>query len=591
MASFNDFAHVCQALSQTGSRLQMAELAGEFLAALAVDEAEIAARFMVGRAIAQGEEKRLQVSGRAVWRIVAALTGGEDQGEEIFAAATDFGEAVEMLLKLRPKEPEPTLTIAEVDRRFAELAAIEGRNSRRRKLDALRDLFAGATALEGKYLTKILIREMRHGMSEGLMLEAIARMAGRAPAEVRRMHMLEGDLGRVVHALRSPATASPGGEQASVAGAPSDSAGMEGGAVGAGGVTTAPAPAAQITTAAAARPLRPMLAAPAPSVAEAFRILGGPLALEHKLDGARVQIHCAPGAVRIFSRRLNEITPSLPEVVETAARLGARQAILDGEVIAIDGAGRPLAFQEVMRRFGRVREIERLRAEQPIRLFVFDLMALDGSLMIDLPYEERYAALSELASSAGLELAGRIVPTAAVEGQQFYARAIAAGYEGVMAKALASTYTPGVRGRGWLKIKHARTLDLVIVAADWGYGRRHGWLSNYHLAARDETSGEFVEVGKTFKGLTDADFQEMTKRLIALKTGEAHGTVFVRPEVVVEVAYSDLQRSPQYAGGMALRFARIVGVRSDKSAAEADTIEAVAAAFDRQLVKPISARE
>jgi DNA ligase-1 len=238
-----------------------------------------------------------------------------------------------------------------------------------------------------------------------------------------------------------------------------------------------------------------------------------------------------------------------------------------------------------------VREIERLRVEQPIRLFVFDLIALDGHLMIDLPYEERYAALTKLASSAGLQLANRILPVSTLEGQQFYASTIAAGYEGVVAKALASTYTPGVRGRGWLKIKHARTLDLVIVAADWGYGRRHGWLSNYHLAARDEATGEFVEVGKTFKGLTDADFQEMTDRLNALKTGEAHGTVLVRPEVVVEVAYSDIQRSPQYAGGMALRFARIVGVRSDKSAAEADTIEAVAAAFDRQMVKPLSAPE
>jgi DNA ligase-1 len=556
----------------------MAELAGEFLAQLDVDEAEIAARFMVGRALAQGEEKRLQVSGRAVWRIVAAMTGGEDQGEEIFAVATDFGEAIEILLKLRVQEPEPTLTIAGVNQRLAELAMIEGRNSRRRKLEALRDLFACAPALEGKYLTKVLIHEMRHGMSEGLMMEAVARMAGRSSAEVRRAHMLEGDLGRVVRALRSPAPIT--GSISTAAATRTDA--VTGAETGGGAMPSVAAPETG-----AMRPLRPMLAAPAPDVAEAFRILGGPVALEHKLDGARVQIHRAAGAVRIFSRRLNEITPSLPEVLEAAGRIDAPQVILDGEVIAVNSAGHPLAFQEVMRRFGRVRDIERLRVEQPIRLFVFDLMALDGHLMIDLPYEERYAALTKLASSAGLQLANRILPVSTLEGQQFYARTIAAGYEGVVAKALASTYTPGVRGRGWLKIKHARTL--VIVAADWGYGRRHGWLSNYHLAARDEATGEFVEVGKTFKGLTDADFQEMTDRLNALKTAEARGTVLVRPEVVVEVAYSDIQRSPQYAGGMALRFARIVGVRSDKSVAEADTIEAVAAAFDRQMVKPLSA--
>jgi DNA ligase 1 len=277
-------------------------------------------------------------------------------------------------------------------------------------------------------------------------------------------------------------------------------------------------------------------------------------------------------------------------VTEIAARLAAHSAILDGEVIAVDGEGRPLAFQEIMRRFGRVHDIERLRTEQPIRLFVFDLMALDGRLLIDSPYEERYAALLELAEGAELNLAERCIPASISEANQFYARAIEAGYEGIMAKGLDSLYTPGARGRGWFKIKTARTFDLVIVAADWGYGRRHGWLSNYHLAARDPVAGGFVEVGKTFKGMTDADFQEMTERLTALKTAEGHGTVFVRPEVVVEVAYSDIQRSPQYAGGMALRFARVVGVRKDKSADEADTIQTVAAAFERQLVKPVDDR-
>ncbi|HVA84264.1 MAG TPA: ATP-dependent DNA ligase, partial [Candidatus Binataceae bacterium] len=336
-----------------------------------------------------------------------------------------------------------------------------------------------------------------------------------------------------------------------------------------------------------ARPLRPMLAQPARAVADAFAILGPRFAIEHKIDGARVQIHHAPGGVRIFSRRLNEITPSLPEVAEAAARLGDRHAILDGEVIAVDPAGRPLAFQEVMRRFGRVRDVERLRLEQPIRLFVFDLLALDGELWIDRPYEERYGELSRLAEGAGLTLADRIVPAALEEAERFYSVTVAAGYEGVVAKALGSRYTPGARGRGWLKIKHAHTLDLVIVAADWGYGRRHGWLSNYHLAARDAERGGFIEVGKTFKGLTDDQFEQMTARLLALKNDETRTTVFVRPEVVVEVAYSDIQRSPQYESGMALRFARIVRIRDDKPAAEADTLAAMAAAFERQLVRPV----
>jgi len=558
VASFHDFAAVCEQLGQTQSRIQLAVMVGEFLAALDVNEAEVAARFMAGRAVEQGDEKRLQVSGRAIWKIAAEMTGAADQSEEIFTAAEDFGEAVEMMLRLRASDPPPTLTIAEVNRVFAGIAAIEGRHARARRLDALRELLERASALEAKYVAKILIREMRHGVSEGLMLEAIARMADRPAAEVRRIHMLEPDLGRVVRALR-------GGGQAGLA----------------------PGGDARAHSSPEAKPLKPMLAQPAADVADAFATLGPQLALEHKLDGARVQIHhLGAGAVKIFSRRMNEITASLPEVAEQAQRLGERRAILDGEVIAVDSARRPLAFQELMRRFRRVREIDRLRHEQPVRLFVFDLLALDGALMIDRPYRERTEALGEVAADAGIELVGRIVAPALAEAERFYRDAIAAGYEGVVAKSLTSAYTPGVRGRGWLKIKHARTLDLVIVAADWGYGRRHGWLSNYHLAAREERSGALAEIGKTFKGLTDEGFREMTERLLALKTREARGTVTVRPEVVVEVAYNDIQRSPRYESGMALRFARIVRVRDDKTAGEADTLASVAAQFERQVLRP-----
>jgi DNA ligase-1 len=556
VASFNDFALVCQDLGQTQSRLQMAEAVGTFLASLSIAEAEIAARFMVGRAMEQGEEKRLQISGRAIWKIVAEMTGGADQSEDIFAAAEDFGEAVAVMLRLRPIEPEPTLTITDIDRTFHEIAVIEGRHARTRKLDALRALFERCSAIEGKYLAKILIREMRHGVSEGVMLEAIARMANRPVAEVRRIHMLEADLGRTVRILR------------------------EGGAV----------PGATRNVSPAAKPLKPMLAQPAADIAEAFAMLGPELAFEHKLDGARVQIHHAGQATRIFSRRMNEITGSLPEVVEMMAGLGERSAILDGEVVAIDPHGRPLAFQELMRRFGRVNEIERLRAEQPIRLHLFDLLALDGVLVIDNPYSERARMLEELACSAGLQTVGRVMTPSLPEAERFFHDAIAAGYEGVVGKALRSAYMPGVRGRGWVKVKHAHTLDLVIVAADWGYGRRHGWLSNYHLAARDEHTGGFSEVGKTFKGLTDEQFREMTERLLALKVSESHGTVVVRPEVVVEVGYNDIQRSPQYEAGMALRFARIMRIRSDKGPHDADTIEAVASEFERQLVKPLAVK-
>ncbi len=361
VASFNDFAVVCLALGQTQSRLQMAELAGDFMGRLEGREAEIAARFMVGRALEQGDEKRLQISGRAIWKIVAAMTGGEDQGEEIFAAAADFGEAIEMLLRLRAEDPEATLTLTGVERRFAEIAEIEGRNSRRLKLEALRDLFARASALEGKYIAKILIREMRHGMSEGLMLEAIAKMAGRPVAAVRRAHMLTGDVGRVVREMRSPSVGEAtdgaaeqergrenregGAEQArgreNREGAEQERGreNREGGAASGRSNATSGIAGASEGRAAAPRPLKPMLAQPAPNVGEAFRMLGDRIALEHKLDGARVQVHWDGAAARIYSRALNEITASLPEVAEAVERLGARKAILDGEVIAIDGHG------------------------------------------------------------------------------------------------------------------------------------------------------------------------------------------------------------------------------------------------------------
>jgi DNA ligase-1 len=564
VASFHDFALVCLALSQTQSRLQMAEIVGTFLATLEVNEAASAARFLVGRAIEQGEEKRLQISGRAIWKIVAQLTGGEDQGEDIFNAAEDFGDAVGMMLKSRGADPEPTLSIEEIDAAFGQIAAIEGRHARNRKLDALRELFQRASGLEAKYIAKILIGEMRHGMSEGLMLEAIAKMASRPVAEIRRLHMLEADLGRVVEMLRAPDSQ----QRIEAARAGGDS-----------------------STASIPKPLKPMLAAPAADVADAFAILGPEFALEHKLDGARVQIHQLGAAgVRIFSRRLNDITESLPEVVEMMTRLGERRAILDGEVIAVDALGRPLAFQELMRRLGRTRQIDRARADQPLQLFVFDVLALDGQLLIDHQFAERVAMLDELATVAGFTLVRRLFRPNLPDAEKFFADAITAGYEGVMAKSLAGAYLPGARGRGWLKIKHTRTLDLVIIAAEWGYGRRHGWLSNYHLAARDEATGGFAMLGKTFKGLNDEQFREMTDRLLALKTSEANGVVIVRPEVVVEVAYNDIQRSPIYEAGMALRFARIVRIRTDKTPAEADTLATVVGDFESQLLKPKPAR-
>jgi DNA ligase-1 len=377
---------------------------------------------------------------------------------------------------------------------------------------------------------------MRHGVQEGIVLDAVAALCEAPAEEVRRAHQALGDIGRLVRVAHTDGRA---------------------------GLA---AVAVQLF-----RPIKPMLAQTANTVAEAFAELHGQLALEWKLDGARVQIHKQGDSVRLFSRRLKDVTVSLPEVVDAVRHSGcADTAIFEGEVIPVAGDARPLPFQELMRRFRRIREVSDTAADVPVRLYLFDVLRAGAELLLDVPAARRWEILQSVRGA--LDCVGRLIPASAGEGEAFYEGALAAGYEGVMAKALDAPYTPGVRGKGWLKIKKIVTLDLVIVAADWGYGRRHGWLSNYHLAARDTATGRFEPVGKTFKGLTDEQFRTMTERLLQLKTGEQAGTVFVRPEVVVEVRFSDIQKSPQYACGMALRFARIFRIRDDKPAAEADTV-------------------
>jgi DNA ligase-1 len=302
--------------------------------------------------------------------------------------------------------------------------------------------------------------------------------------------------------------------------------------------------------------------------------------LEWKLDGARVQIHKDGEHVRVYSRRLKDLTASLPEIVALVRNeVPIHTAILEGEVMAVaDGRFQPV--QELMRRFRRIRDVDATAAVLPVKLFLFDLLFADGIPLLGHAAAERWDALQRVRGR--IDCVSRMVPTSVEEGQGFYDAAVGSGAEGVMAKALDAAYTPGVRATGWLKIKKIVTLDLVVIAADWGYGRRHGWLSNYHLAARDSASGSFVPLGKTFKGLTDAQFRAMTERLLQLKTDEQRGTVFVHPAVVVEVRFSDIQRSTQYACGMALRFARIFRIRDDKGPDEADTLDTVRELFARQ---------
>jgi DNA ligase-1 len=322
-----------------------------------------------------------------------------------------------------------------------------------------------------------------------------------------------------------------------------------------------------------------MLAGSADTIQEALGELGE-AALEWKLDGARVQIHKGGDEVRVYSRLLNDVTPAVPELVEQVRGLAARDAILEGEAIALRPDGSPHPFQTTMSRFGRRLEVERVRQTVPLTLFVFDLLYLDGASIMDEPLRQRSAALAAVVSEP-LRVP-RIVTGSVDEARGFLDAALARGHEGVMVKALDAPYEAGRRGRRWLKLKPVRTLDLVVLAAEWGHGRRRGWLSNLHLGARDPATGGFVMLGKTFKGMTDEMLAWQTTRLQELEVSRDGHTVYVRPELVVEVAFNDLQASPQYPGGVALRFARIKGYRPDKLAADADTIDTLQDIWRRQ---------
>jgi DNA ligase-1 len=434
------------------------------------------------------------------------------------------------------------LSLSDVDRELNAVAAERGSGSNERRTGLLGRLFLRATPEERQFLARLAVGEIRQGALEGLLLDAIAKAAERAPTDIRQAFMFSGNIGEVARAaLQEP----------------------EG--------------LARFTLR-LFTPVSPMLAGSAEDVEDALERLDE-AALEYKLDGARIQVHKGGQDVRIFTRQLQDVTERLPDVAAWARTLPAREAVLDGEALALRPDGRPHPFQVTMRRLGRSKEVETLRRDLPLSPFMFDLLYLDGGSMVDRPYRERSGQLIETVSAAAVP---RLQTNQSEEARQFFQRALTAGHEGIVAKSLLAPYRAGQRGTQWLKLKEAATLDLVILAAEWGNGRRTGWLSNLHLGARDSQSGELVMLGKTFKGLTDDMLRWQTEKLLTLETHRDAYTVYVRPELVVEIAFSDVQESPRYPGGLALRFARVKRYRPDKSIEQADTLQTVAELFTRQ---------
>jgi DNA ligase-1 len=449
-----------------------------------------------------------------------------------------IGQAV--LRKARATTPAQaaSLSILEVDRTITEVAGLRGAGTSSLRAAALGDLFGRATKVEQDFLFRLLLGELRQGALAGVMADAIAAAAELPVADVRRALMYAGDIGAVARVAREEGSAGLWKFRLEVL-----------------------------------SPIAPMLAQTAADPADALRQLGGEAAFEWKMDGARIQAHKAGDRIRIYTRNLNEVGAAIPEIVELVAALPARELILDGEAIAFDDAGRPHPFQVTMRRFGRKLDVARLRAELPMRAYFFDCLQFDGESIAEWPTRERVRKLAEAVPEP--HRVPRLVTTSAGEAKSFYDAALAAGHEGVMAKALDAPYEAGNRGAGWLKIKRVHTLDLVVLAAEWGHGRRTGKLSNLHLGARDPATGEWIMLGKTFKGLTDAMLEWQTTELLARETRRDGITVHVRPELVVEIAFSDLQASSRYPGGLALRLARVKRYRDDKAASDADTIATV----------------
>jgi DNA ligase-1 len=435
---------------------------------------------------------------------------------------------------------DPALSVGEVDAAFERMATISGSGSTGERARLLSDLLARGTHAEQDFLVRLIYGELRQGALAGLMAEALAAAAEVPADEVRRALMLAGAAPPVARAL-----------------------------------LTEGRPGLARFRLELFRPLQPMLAQTAGDPSEALERLGE-AALELKLDGARVQVHKAGGEVQVYSRRGNEVTVAVPELVEAIQALPARQLVLDGEVIALRPDLTPQPFQVTMRRFGRKLDVPRMRQELPLTPFFFDLLHLDGDDLLDRPAGERFQALE--AAVPGLAVP-RLVTADADEADAFFEEALRRGHEGVMAKAVDAPYEAGKRGFSWLKIKPAHTLDLVILAAEWGHGRRRGWLSNLHLGSRDPENGGFVMLGKTFKGLTDETLAWQTQRFQEIALGTDGWTVHLRPEIVAEIAFSDVQESPQYPAGLALRFARVKRYRDDKPASEADTIDTVRAIF------------
>ncbi|MFW9956535.1 MAG: ATP-dependent DNA ligase [Candidatus Odinarchaeota archaeon] len=551
--NFLNLVTTLDAVSKTTKKKKKVNLVAKLLRDFEKDEITSASMFLAGKIFPENDERVLNIS----WsNLMGALRNVIDFKEEDLGEfyGGDVGEAIASLLQSRAHSQQSVLfheplTINSVSDRFTKIAIAGGKGSIKEKQLLISSLLAQASPREIRYLIALILNDMRTGLSQGLLAESIAEAFSVNIELVRRAWNFSGNLGEVAKIS------------------------LEHGNVGLKKVTV------RLMVA-----VKPMLASPITDLNEALEIGNGKrVSFELKFDGARVQIHKKGKHVRIFSRGLNDVTSSLSEIArEVNEKVKTHDCILDGEVVAVDSKGKPYPFQVIMRKFGRIKADKTTPQEIKLLLYVFDILQLNDTVLVDEPYSKRRTHLeSVLPSSMIVE---RVVTDKLKVAEDFFNRSKEIGHEGLMAKLLNSPYVPGVRGKHWLKIKHTlNTLDLVIIAAEWGHGRRSNWLSDYHLAVLDEDTNDFVMIGKTFKGLTDEELQEMTEKLQQIQVSKARGYVKVKPEVVVEIKAAEIQESSKYASGLALRFARVTRIRDDKSPEEATTLKELHAAFEAQF--------
>lgn len=556
MTSFQRFAELCQKVEGVSGSLEKIDLVAAFLADLDEDELAIASRFIMGTLFSPSLDLVMGVGPSILYEALARACGCSiEQISDMLRATGDPGLVAAAAVEKRNPigfaafVEEESLSIKDVYQRFLAVARVSGKRSQGAKVKNLQFLFSQANSLEAQYIARLAIEDMRIGVGEGGVRDAIARAFDRNSADVERAFNLTNDMGLVaVNSKR---------------GTLSDLSVMIN------------------------HPIKVMLAQLGEGIQGALQELGL-AAIEWKYDGARVQIHKDQEKVRIFSRRLEDVTASLPEIVQTAKRVRADSAILDGEVVAIGKDGRPMAFQEILKRFRRKYNVQKLALQIPLHLFLFDLIYLDGKSVVDLPLTERRMLLERIADQT--ILADQIQSDSPDAAEKIYVQALAAGHEGLILKNPTSVYAPGKRGKNWLKIKPVmETLDLVVIGAKWGEGRRASFLGSYRLGCLDQDTDKLLDIGWVATGLTDealADLTEMFRELILLQKGME---VELKPAVIFEVAYEEIQKSQSYSSGYALRFPRLVAMRDDKSLEEADTLERVVSLYRLQRGRSNSA--